>query len=208
MIALLLLLILLGNSVTSLLTQSDINQSLNLVNKERRKFKLQPVIFNSSIQHELEQIPDNYWFNTTLNQTHTFQLGDQTRVRPYNLYFHKPTPPFRYLFHDTVKTTMSSIVSPRLKQRDCFKLKKCNTEEFEMYYSCGGKPNQIKDGGKCSWFFHYYPRMVIKSLSEIACVLPNIEGPNVPTKLKGIQKKVFICYGVYDEPTTDNPLLN
>lgn len=199
---------LVGYSVLAQLTTGDITQSLKVMNTERRRFGLQAVNFNYTVQEELNTIPDNYWFNTSLNQTHEFYLGDEKRVRPYNLYFHNSTEPFKYLFHDTVKTTMSSIFSHRVKQRKCFKLKKCSKDSFNMYYTCGGKKQDVRDSTKCSWFFHYYPRFLLKSLTQISCVLPPIEGPNVPNHLRGIQKKVFICFGNHKDPTSDNPLSN
>ena len=210
MIALLLLVafITLSNTCTAQMTPGDIKESLSFINRERRIYGLPQVTYNHSIQKELESVPKDYWFNKTLNQTHEFYLGSQLRVRPYNLYFHNVTDPFKYLFHDTAKTTMASILRFRVKQRPCFKLDKCSEEDFEMFYTCGGRESHLVNSKPCSWFMHYYPRIILKSLKQIGCILPRIEGPSVPDNLKGVQKKVFICYGDYGTIESDNPLQN
>lgn len=196
-------------TVTSgMLTVRDALNSISLINKERSVYGLPRVTYNYTVQKELELIPQTYWFNTSLNRTQEFYLGKEKRVRPYNLYFHTASEPFKYLFHDTVRDSMASIVRFRIKQRPCFKLGKCSLESFNMFYSCGGKPQDVQNSQRCSWFFHYYPRVILRSLEQISCILPDIQGPNVPSNLQTVQKKVFICFGEFGNITTDNPLKN
>lgn len=202
-------LLLICTIVNAQLTQYDASQSLKIMNKERVRHKLPKVTYNYTIQKQLESIPVDYWFSTSLNKSYSFYLGTSLRVRPYNLYHHtNVSEPFKYVFHDTVKLTMSSIFSHRAKQRNCLKLKKCSNDSFNWFFTCGATQKQVQDSVKCSWHFHYYPRMILGSLREIGCILPPIQGPNTSDHLKNVQKKVFICFGNYGNITSDNPLEN
>lgn len=189
-----------------LLTQQDAIQSLAVMNRERAIHKVPPVTYNWEMQARMEGIDEDFWFSESMGQSYTFHLGASIRRRSYNLYFYRHGT-YRYLFHDTVKTTMNSIFNHRAKQRTCFKKALCSrSPPFHWFYSCGGTQRHVQNSRRCSWFFHYYPRFILKSLTSIACILIDREGPNVPTELQGVQMKVFICQGEYKSPIlTDFP---
>lgn len=188
------------------LSVRDAVVSTDMINIQRKKMGISKITYNYTIQTEMEKIPDNFWFNKSMNMSESFYLGTSLRNRPYNMYFTQFAD-FKYLFHDTVKTTMSTIINHRIKQHTCFKIKKCKPV-FNYFYSCGYKQTDVQDNTKCSHAYHYYPRMLIKSLKQISCVLPPIQGPDVPQQLINVQKKVFICFGKYGNLLSDNPLEN
>ena len=193
-------------AVVAAQTTRDIARSVATINAERRRFGVPPIKYNLAAQSSLEELDPDYWFNKSTTSIHEFQLGPFNRTRQYNLYFHIAPAGMRYLFHDSMRESMADIMNFRAKQRNCFKLRQCSKTLFSMFYTCGGRPSHVQNSRPCSWFFHYYPRMILRSLKQIVCVIVERQGPDVPAHLLRVQKKVFVCYGTFETPDSDYPV--
>lgn len=181
----------------------DIERTLNVINGERSRFKLPHIRYNHAAQIGLEQMDPGYWFNKTAGNVIEFPLGPFNRTREYNLYFHIAPAGMQYLFHDSIRLSMSDGIGFRTRQRSCYDSNKCSRSSFGMFYTCGGKPEHVQSGRHCSWFFHHYPYMVMRSLTQMSCIIVDRQDPEAPTHVKMTQKKAFICYGSFATPEAD-----
>ncbi len=116
---------------------------------------------------------------------------------------------WHYLFHDTNNGDIQRTLRYRIGQRKCFNFQKslifsgCSNQ-FDYYASCLVDPPVIIPGKKCTWAWFYLPKLLIRSLSEIACIELDAKGPYAPR----IQLKSFFCYGKHNKEISDNPFDN
>ncbi len=170
---------------------------LTAFNDERLLVNSKPVIVNNEVVNYLKKIDEDYFFKISNN---SYTVKEYGRVQNLSCQFFKPLN-FTYLFRDTIKTDIASIINFRSRQRQCFNKYKCNSV-FNDFVSCLRDPREISvigDGKKCSWAMYYYPRIVHKDLLQIACIELGIRGPAVPSHLYNVQLKSFVCYGLFKE---------
>lgn len=208
--------------VCSLLSSSDGNGITDLINKERTKYSLmKPVEYNYEIHDFLEFFTRNQqgylYTNGTKKQDVVLTCGSKntTRTKHYRgdflmqeeYYFNKYNSTWYHLFHDTTNTDIEHIIKYRIRQKNCFNFNRCSNTTFNNYFSCLKNCNAVAftDSQRCSWAWWYYPMILQRSLSEIACVTLNYRGPHTPSN----QTRSFWCYGRFDNlKLTDNPFLN
>lgn len=203
-------LILIGliTSIHGLVEQKSIIRSIN---RERSAHKMDPIAYNYTLESQLKAIkPSDYFLN---NSKITFNLtcGNYTLLRRRWIAFYNMTfDNNRYFIHDTTEESVLKIIKYRLGQRDCFNFNKCK-EPYTRFVSCLKKCPIIpapKRNAACNWAHEYYPKFLSKSLTSIACVLLDVQGPDVAEWLVNVQKKTFICYGNHKDPVSDFYSLN
>lgn len=147
----------------------------SLINVERSKHNLQPVVYNYTLDNYLKN--DGYkgdWYYGTSDKTINWTIEGQNRFCNINGCHYKPLG-YNYLFRETYKDSIPKIIRMRLAQRDC------NHTDF-------------KDGEKCSWWYAYYKTLMQPEFSSYACKSLNFQGLWTPEWLLNIQKKSFWCY--------------
>jgi len=194
---------------------------LSVINDERSKYNLSKVTYNHGLEKDLGLFDSSWFFE---NSTEFFNLvpiiynGTVLQVRnqslngqfalyyyPLNKYYDQG---FRYLFRDSLKNSIADILSFRAKQHDCFDFKKCSNNSFNEFQTCLIDKPVMVNSRHCSYAFYYFPKFLIRSLTQIACIKLNFAGPAVPINLVGIQNKTFFCYGKHNQLLNDKPFKN
>lgn len=187
------------------------------INKERSKFGLDPIVRNEFVEKEIfdyNSDPNWYYTNGDQYQTYNYATGNYKRWKGDHIpdYMisegHTNLTGWKFLWRDRTNRSIKYIHSFRIKQRDCFDLESCSDLFFNGSISCL-KPQSyslITPYKKCSWAYNYYPKMIERNFTEIACVKLGRPPPNLnPIFNKEDKRKSFFCYGLISQ-TDDNPL--
>lgn len=185
------------------------------INKERAKFGLDPIIRNKTIEQQIYKYNDDngldakwYYTNGDIYRKYNPATGNFLRWQGDFLMNYMNLTGWSFLWRDRSFRTLKYIHSFRLRQRDCFDLSKCSTEFYNSSISCliPQKYSLTKPYMKCSWAYHYYPKMIERHFTDIACIRlrkpPNNHAPGFHKENK---PKSYFCYSKINQ-TNDYPL--
>ena len=178
------------------------------INKERDAYDLPFIIRNKTLEAQIYNYNHDvnwYYEQGSVYSTYNYANGKYLKKNGDHITDYMNLTDYNFLFRDRTNRNIKYIMSFRRRQRKCFDFKKCNKTNFLGYTSCLINPASNKPYRKCSWAWQYYPKIIERSLTEIACVKLGKPPPNNDPNFNRENKKgAFFCYGKYNS-TNDYP---
>ena len=191
-----------------------IKDFVHVINKERSKYYLDPIIRNYTIEQKIYDYSKqnnltSSWYYTNGNySTFNYATGNYKRWNIDHMDKYIDLFGFEFLFRDRTNRSIRYIMAFRNRQRECFDLNNCSNTFFNGSLSClkEQKYSLITPYRKCSWAYNYYPKIIERNFTQIACVkFKNPPKNNNPIFNKEDKRSFFFCYGLINQDN-DNPL--
>ncbi len=178
--------------------QGELNQFVELINKERKVDKLSLNVNLTKSLEKFVELGGSDWGYKDSNETDgAYKRVNNFRTLLYNDTFLKIISEYNDLkdlkfleiahdtFVDNGKTnTALKILRMRTSQRHCYQYIKCSNSSFTNYRTCSKLKitNEYNIARPCQWFYFYYPRFISPLVKDLAIVKLQIRGRFAPIK--------------------------
>jgi len=173
--------------------QQWITPLLRQVNHVRDDYDLPTVKYDYQLHNELIKIKNETWDGYFYEQMPAQCIKmPYSRCNPNRGYFLRPLGNYA-LFSDTILTPkkINLVMRQRIAQKKCMKIENCSKTEWTNFISCAKDPSvDFREPGPCIWFYHYFPKLLLKDLKSFACVILDYESGYSPI----YQPYSFWCY--------------